>query len=74
VQLAVERLLDLAAALFSGLPQVSVICGDWREIYHEGPFDLLVLDGGAHPKGGGDPADPHALLRPGGTVVIDDLT
>ena len=33
-----------------------------------------MLDGGAHGKGGRTPADPEALLRPGGTVVIDDLT
>lgn len=64
----------LAARLFSGLPQVTVIHGDWREIYREGPFDLLVLDGGGHGKSGGIPADPEVLLRPGGTVVVDDLT
>lgn len=63
-----------AADLFSGLSQVTVIHGDWREIYGEAPFDLLVLDGGAHGKAGGDPADPEILLRPGGTLVIDDLT
>ena len=56
------------------LPQVTVIHGDWREIHREAPFDLLVLDGGAHGKRGGDPADPAVLLRPGGTLVIDDLT
>jgi hypothetical protein len=33
-----------------------------------------VLDGGAHGKSDGVPADPEALLRPGGTLVIDDLT
>jgi predicted O-methyltransferase YrrM len=68
------RRADLAAELFSGLPHVTVIRGDWREIYRAGPFDLLVLDGGAHGKGGREPADPQVLLRPGGTVVIDDLT
>jgi predicted O-methyltransferase YrrM len=65
---------ERAAELFSGMPHVTVIRGDWREIYQAGPFDLLVLDGGAHGKGGGKPADPQVLLRPGGTVVIDDLT
>ena len=66
----------LAAELFSVLPHVTVICADWREIHREGPFDLLVLDGGAHGKksGGENSADPHALLRPGGRLVIDDLT
>ena len=63
----------LAAGLFAGLPQLTVINGDWRQIYRDAPFDLLVLDGGAPGKGGGVPADPDALLRPGGTVVIDDL-
>ena len=73
VELDTER-ARLAAELFSGLPQVTVIGGDWLEIYRKAPFDLLVLDGGPHGKGGGTPADPRALLRPGGTVVIDDLT
>jgi predicted O-methyltransferase YrrM len=68
------RRAALAAELFAGLPQVTVIHGDWREIYREGPFDLLVLDGGAHGKRGGEQADSGVLLRPGGTVVIDDLT
>jgi len=63
-----------AAELFSGLPQVTVIPGDWQEIQPHGPFDLLVLDGGAHGKGGSPAADPDLLLRPGGTLVIDDLT
>jgi predicted O-methyltransferase YrrM len=73
VELEADR-AALAAELFSGLPHVTVICADWPEISGQGPFDLLVLDGGAHGKAGGDPADPHALLRPGGTIVIDDLT
>ena len=72
----------LAADLFKDRPQVTVIHGDWREIHREAPFDLLVLDGGAHGKRGserpgkpaGDPADPAVLLRPGGSLVIDDLT
>jgi predicted O-methyltransferase YrrM len=64
----------LAAELFADLPQVTVIQGDWREIGQAAPFDLLVLDGGGQGKQGGEPADPTVLLRPGGTVVIDDLT
>jgi len=65
----------LAAGLFRGLPQVTVIHGDWREIGSAAPFDLLVLDGGGSGKPGcGDPVDPAVVLRPGGTLVIDDLT
>ena len=51
-----------------------IIPGDWREICPAGPFDLLVLDGGAPSESGGVPADPEELLRHGGTLVIDDLT
>lgn len=74
---SVERDADraaLAARVFLGRPQVSVIHADWREIYRHGPYDLLVLDGGGQGKHGEDPADPHRLLRPGGTLVVDDLT
>src|ERR1700678_2800843 len=53
---------ERAAALFSGCPQVTVLQGDWQEIYPQGPFDLLSLDGGAHAKSGGSPADPDFLL------------
>jgi predicted O-methyltransferase YrrM len=73
IELDAER-AERAAALFSGCPQVTVQPGDWQEIYPQGPFDLLSLDGGAHGKSGGSPADPDLLLRPGGTLVIDDLT
>jgi predicted O-methyltransferase YrrM len=64
----------LAAELFEDLPQVTVLRGDWREIDRAAPFDLLVLDGGGQGKQGSEPADATVLLRPGGTLVIDDLT
>jgi predicted O-methyltransferase YrrM len=73
VEIEAER-AGLVADLFADLPQVAVLPGDWPEIYRHGPFDLLVLDGGAHGKAGGTPADPETLLRPGGTLVIDDFT
>jgi predicted O-methyltransferase YrrM len=62
-----------AARLFAGHPNVTVVCGDWTLLEHHGPFDLLVLDGGGNGKTGA-PADPTALLHPGGTVVIDDFS
>ena len=46
VEIDAER-AGLVADLFAGLPQVVIIPGDWREICPAGPFDLLVLDGGA---------------------------
>ena len=64
----------VAAEFFAGQPQVTVLHGDWTEIALQAPYDLLVLDGGGQGKGGGPAADPEALLRPGGTLVIDDLT
>jgi predicted O-methyltransferase YrrM len=77
VEIDTER-AGLVASLFADLPHLAVIPGDWSEIYRAAPFDLLVLDGGAHGKSAGIeqriPADPEELLKPGGTVVIDDLT
>ncbi|NEA61855.1 class I SAM-dependent methyltransferase [Streptomyces sp. SID12488] len=75
---SVERDPQLAcrtAELFTDCPGVEVIEGDWRRIAEQGPYDLLVLDGGGQGKTPGDPpADVHNLLAPGGTVVIDDFT
>jgi predicted O-methyltransferase YrrM len=73
VEIDTER-AGLVADLFTDVPRLAVIPGDWREIYRAAPFDLLVLDGGGQGKGRGTPADPEALLRPGGTLVIDDFT
>ncbi len=61
-------------ALFADLPNVTVLHGDWRVIEGYGPFDLLVLDGGGGGKRENDsPADPAVLLKPGGTLVLDDF-
>lgn len=63
-----------AFGLFADQPQVAIFRDDWTVIVQEAPYDLLVLDGGGQGKAGEIPADPEALLRPGGTIVIDDLT
>ncbi|MFG1806627.1 O-methyltransferase [Streptomyces sp. NPDC049040] len=64
-----------AAGLFAPLaPWVTVRHADWTAIADHGPFDLLVLDGGGQGKSDGPAADPTALLRPGGVLVIDDFT
>lgn len=63
-----------AAALFAGVPDVTIRCADWSAILADGPFDLLVLDGGGAGKGGERPVDPVVALRPQGAIVIDDFT
>jgi predicted O-methyltransferase YrrM len=60
-----------AGELFAGDEHVRVVHGDWRDVAErEAPFDLLFVD--ARPAKA-DPSVP-ALLAPGGTAVLDDLT
>ena len=74
---SVERDRERAAAcraLFAGIPNVTLLEGDWRAIEAHAPFDLLVLDGGGGGKGAGKAAaDPARLLTPGGSIVLDDM-
>lgn len=65
----------IAAEVFAGRPEVEVLTGDWERIGEQGPYDLLVLDGGGQGKADGDhAAQVGHLLAPGGTVVVDDFT
>lgn len=74
-ELDVDR-AGAAQALFAGHPQVEVVHGDARDLFDRGPFDLLVHDGG--PGSGKRPGDvlvdPRRVLRPGGTMTVDDWT
>ena len=65
-----------AQELFEDLGNVKVVCGDAAGIFERGPFDLLVFDGGPGSGKSGDsaPIDPAAVLRPGGTMTVDDYT
>ncbi|MEQ9643021.1 MAG: class I SAM-dependent methyltransferase [Alphaproteobacteria bacterium] len=64
----------LCRDLFASYPNVILIEGDWTEIAAHGPFDLLVLDGGGGGKRASTAAaDPVQLLRPAGTLVLDDF-
>jgi predicted O-methyltransferase YrrM len=70
-----KRLAAVCAGLFSADENVRVLHGDWHELMPRvGPFDLLFYDGGGkqHPELDGEQV--VALLAPGATVVLDDLT
>lgn len=65
-----------AQEVFEHHPNVEVVHGDAAELFARGPFDLLVLDGGpgSGKEDGASPVDPRVLLRPGGTMTVDDFT
>lgn len=62
-----------AARLLAGDHRVEVLVGDARELLPgRGPFDLLFADGGWRDPAG--LASLAGLLRPGGKIVMDDVT
>ncbi|MEZ5410176.1 MAG: class I SAM-dependent methyltransferase [Acidimicrobiales bacterium] len=67
---------EAARSLFADHDNVTITTGDAAELFDQGPFDLLVLDGGpGSGKTPGDtPVEPTRVLRPGGTITIDDYT
>lgn len=65
-------LAQAARELFATRSNVTVEQGDWRAILRHAPFALLFADGGEAKR-----HDPGALItamRPGGLIVLDDLT
>ncbi|MDI3340154.1 MAG: class I SAM-dependent methyltransferase [Sphaerobacter sp.] len=71
VELDAERAAAVRA-LLRPCPGVTVLAGDWHALLPYGPFDLLFADGGKAKE-----REPETLLRalrPGGLVVLDDLT
>ena len=70
-----ERRAAAAAELFAGDENVRVLQGDWREVMPgEAPFDLVFYDGGGKQRPDLDGERVVALLAPGATLVLDDLT
>ena len=63
-----------AQLLFAHDSRVCIICGDWRELVREAPFDLLALDGGGQGKGSESPLESADWMQPGGLIVMDDFT
>ena len=74
----VERDGQLAEAvrhMFADYTNATVLNDDWSALAAHGPFDLLVLDGGGSGKAPGHTVvDPKLMLKPFGTLVIDDFT
>lgn len=65
-----------AQSVFAAHPNVEVVCDDAARLFERGPFDLLVHDGGpaSGKTPGASPVDPVLVLRPGGTMTVDDFT
>ncbi|BBN93515.1 cytidine/deoxycytidylate deaminase/NUDIX/methyltransferase domain-containing protein [Deinococcus grandis] len=74
--LSVEADQDRAQGAWAALrtdPRARVLVGDWRDALPEGPFDLIFADCAAAKT----PDALHTLvraLRPGGTLILDNLT
>jgi predicted O-methyltransferase YrrM len=75
VELDHER-AAIARERLSGLENVELMTGDWREeLPPRGPFELVFLDGGGWKHDPFRLAPPGVdLLAPGGILVTDDMT
>lgn len=76
--LSAEIDADRAAAareVFADHANVRIIDADSATVFGDGPFDLLVHDGGpGSGKGGDEPVDPSEVLTEGGVMTVDDYT
>ncbi len=63
--------VDAVRELFAARDDVQVLHGDWHLLLPHGPFDLLFAD---TPAKRDEPEVLLAALRPGGVLVLDDLT
>lgn len=61
-----------ARTLFADHPNVTVLHGDGLELAAHGPFDLLYAD--ALPGKHHSQEVAVSMVRPGGMIVVDDLT
>ena len=67
------HLAEVAARLLAGCPRARVLAGDAREVLPpHGPFDLIFADSGVRDAAAF--AALTGLLKPGGRIVMDDLT
>lgn len=63
---------DVAREVLRGYQNVHVLVGDWHDILAYAPFDLLFVD--VREAKRDDSETVLCALKPGGTVLIDDLT
>jgi len=64
-----------AADVFTDVPNVTVLQGDAGQLYEQGPFDLLVFDGGwGTGKTGDERVTLADVVKPFGTFTIDDFS
>ncbi|WP_234009087.1 NUDIX domain-containing protein [Deinococcus sp. NW-56] len=64
---------EAVASLLAGDPRAEVRYADWREALTGGPFDLIFVD--CAPAKGQESLDALVnALRPGGLLVVDDLS
>ncbi len=63
---------DAVRQLFADLPNITVLTGDALEIAEHGPFDLLYCDAG--PGKVSDQQVSVDMMKPGGLILLDDLT
>lgn len=62
----------LVRQLLADCPNVHALHGDWHALLAHAPFDLLFADGGQAKRN--DPEPLIDALRPGGLILLDDLT
>jgi predicted O-methyltransferase YrrM len=66
-----EERAKVARSRLTGLPNVELVVGDWREVLSDrAPFELLFFDGGRFDES----ADAIDLVATNGLIVKDDLT
>lgn len=63
-----------AQAVFADAANVTVLHGDAGSLYEQGPFDLLVFDGGwGTGKTGGERVEIADVVKPFATFTVDDF-
>ena len=69
-----ESRAQVAQQVFADIDNVTVLQGDAGLVYDQGPFDLLVFDGGwGSGKSGGPRVELADVVKPHGMFTVDDF-